>query len=83
VITLKAKYLQNAVAFELPSKAEYLHIAVVVGGRFEGRVLQSYVSQKILFERIIIFLPKMRNIYAPNKTRGIFTRLVLNPDVSF
>jgi len=69
---LKAKYLQNAVAVELPCKEDYLHMAVVVGGRFEGRVLKSDVSQNMLYERIIIFLPKMKNNYPPNTLRGPF-----------
>jgi len=48
-----------------PLKAEYLHIAVAPGGPFEDDVIR-----KTLYERIINFSPKMRNVYARNTLRG-------------
>jgi len=70
VVPLKAEYLHNAVAVGHPCKAEYLHIAVALGDPFEGRVLNYDVVRKILYEWIIKFLPKMRNIYARSTLRG-------------
>ena len=37
---------------------------------FEGRVLNYDVVRKILYEGIIIFSPKMRNIYERNTLMG-------------
>ena len=56
----------------MEGRVAYLHIhtAVDFGGPFEGRALNYDVVQKILYERIIIFSPKMRNIYAQNTLRG-------------
>jgi len=56
----------------LESRVAYLHIhiAVALGGPFEGRLLNYDVVRKILYERIIIISPKMRNIYARNTLRG-------------
>jgi len=48
------------------SRVTYLHIAVALGDPFEGRVLNYDVVQKILYERILNFEPKTRNIYARN-----------------
>jgi len=62
VVPLKGKYLQNAVAVGRLCKAEYLHITIVVGGPFEGRVVNYDAVRKILYERIINFSPKMRKI---------------------
>jgi len=60
----------NAVALGRTCKAEYLHITYVVGGPFEGRVLNYDVVWKILYERIINFSLKTRNIYARYTLRG-------------
>ena len=38
--------------------------------KFEGRVLNYDVVRKILYERIITFSPKMKNIYARNTFKG-------------
>ena len=69
----KAEYLHNTIVFWGPveSRAVYLHIhiAVALEGPFEGRVLNYDGVQKILYDRIIIFPPKMRNIYAQNTVR--------------
>jgi len=56
----------------LESRVSYLHIhiAVALGGPFEGGVLNYDVVRKILYERVIIISPKMRNIYARNTLRG-------------
>jgi len=49
-----------------------VHITTAVGGPFESRVLnyEYDVVRKILFEGIINFSPKMKNIYARNTLRG-------------
>ena len=49
-----------------PLKAEYLHLAVTVGGPFERRVLIYDLLQNISYEWIISFSPKLRKIYARN-----------------
>jgi len=68
---LKTEYLLITVVVGDPigSRVGYLHTTVAVGGPFEGKVMNYDVVRKILFERIISFSPKMRNIYARN-TRG-------------
>jgi len=62
---LKAELLLDALV-----KAEYVHITVAVIGTFEGRVLNFDVVQNILYERIMRFSPKMKNIYARNTLSG-------------
>jgi len=44
------------------SRVAYLRIAVALGGRFEGRVLNYDAVRKILYEWIINFSPKVNNI---------------------
>jgi len=68
----KAEYLHFTVVVQGPfkSRVAYLHIAVALGGPFEGRVLNYDAVRKILYEWIINFSPKLRNIYARNTLRG-------------
>jgi len=68
----KAEYLHITVVIVDPFKSSVadLHIAVALGGPFESGVLNYYAVRKILYEQIIIFLPKMKNIYARNTLRG-------------
>ena len=68
----KAEYLHSIVVVRgsFESRAAYLHMAVALGDPFEGRVLNYDVVRKILYERIINFSPKMRNIYAQNTLMG-------------
>jgi len=47
-----------------------MHIAVALAGPFEDRVLNYDVVRKILYERMISFSPKMRNIYERNTLWG-------------
>ena len=62
----------------MESRVAYLHmhITFALGGTFEGRVLnyEYDVVRKILYEQIINFSPKMRNIYARNTFRGHLER---------
>ena len=60
---MKAECLHITVAVGDPSKAKYLHIAIVVGAPFESRALTYDLVRIILYECIIRFSPKMRNIY--------------------
>jgi len=72
-VLLKAEYL-FIIPFEsiesIILKAEYLQITVAVGGPLQGRVLDYDVLWKILYERIMIVLPKRRKIYARNASRA-------------
>ena len=52
------------------SRLTYVRIAAALGGPFEGRELDYDVVRKILYEWIINFSPKLRNIYARNTLRG-------------
>ena len=72
----EAEYLHILVVVGGPfeSRVAYLHFAAALGGSFEGRVLNHDVIRKILYERIINFSPKMKNIYARNTLRGRLTR---------
>ena len=47
-----------------------MRTAFALGGPFEGRVLNYDVVRKIVYERIMFFSPKMKNIYARNTLRG-------------
>jgi len=51
-------------------KAEHLHITFAVGGPFEAIVLNYDLVQKILYERITSFSPKMRKLYGRNTSKG-------------
>jgi len=51
-------------------KADYLQIAVAVGGLFESIALIYYLLSSTLYEWIICFSPKFRKIYARNTSRG-------------
>jgi len=68
----KAEYLHITVVaggvFE--SRVACLYIAVALLGPFEGTVLNFAVVRKLLYEWIINFSPKMRNIYARNTLKG-------------
>jgi len=57
--------LENRVAYL------HMHITFALGGPYEGRVLnyEYDVVRKILYEQIISFSPKMRNIYTRNTFR--------------
>ena len=68
----KAEYLHITVVIVGPFKSSvaYLHIAVALGGSFASGVLNYDVVRKILYEQIIIFSPKMRNICVRNTLRG-------------
>jgi len=59
--------LQLLLGSPFENRAAYLYITVAVGGTFEGRAL-NYDS-KILYERVISFLIKMRKIFVQNKSR--------------
>jgi len=48
----------------------HLHIVVALGGHFEGKLLNYDVVRKILYERIIHFSPKRRNICTRNTFMG-------------
>ena len=56
-----------------PSKAEYLHLTVAVGGPFECRVLTFDLLPNILHELIIPFSPKQCGIYAQKMSRRVLT----------
>jgi len=51
-------------------KAEYLQIAVAVGGTFECRVLTYNLLRTILYEWTTSFFTKMRKVYARKTSRG-------------
>ena len=62
----KAEYLHIAVVVGVPCKTEQptylnMHIAVALGGPYEGRILSYDVVLKILYEQTILFSPKMSN----------------------
>jgi len=59
---LKAEYLQTVVAVGIPLKAKYLCMTVTVVGPFESRVLTNDLLCSILYEGIIYFSSKVRNI---------------------
>ena len=68
---MKAEYLQIAVAVGGPFKAKYLHSTVSVGGPFESRVLTYDLLCSTLNVRIISFSSKLRKIYVRNTSKGV------------
>jgi len=68
----KPEFLHITVVIGGPftSRVAHLHIPVALGDTFEGGILSYDVDRKKLYERIINFSPKIRNIYARNTLSG-------------
>jgi len=62
---LKAKNFTLQSPFWAPLKAWYLHITLSLGGPIESKALTYVLLYRTLYEWIISFSPKIRNIYAP------------------
>jgi len=52
-----------------PLKANYLHITISVGGRFESRVLAYDLLCSTVYDWIMSFSPNIRKIHARNTSR--------------
>jgi len=70
VISLKARYLQIAVVVRGPFESKVITYFSFLRGPFESRVFTYDLLCSTLYELILGFSPKIKNIYARNTSKG-------------